>query len=322
MKRHAHTSPKLAHLSALLNVDPCYAVGVLERLWWFAATQAPRGDVGRWTDAQITLGIGSQLSPELLVSSLVGSGWLDGHGAHRLVIHDWEQHADQTVRRSQIVQRDGFIQSDPDWNLAETSGSLALSSEPAACRLPPEPEPAAIGDAAASQVGTSGTSRKTMPLYAAITIAYAMFRTEIAALRGGSSGLPAKPSKTSRVPISSLISRYPEEPPDQLVRDLVHGAWMYWMAVNKDADEATRRARLTVTTLCRASNSDKYLAHGRAERERKSIAQGSRRSRRVGEYTPPQRLTPAERAAANRGRAEFHEAMEKLKRGMTPPGEE
>lgn len=180
MKRQAHSSPKLAALTARLGLRKYQAVGLLEALWHFTATQAQRGDIGKWTDAQIAAAVDWEREPSELIQSLVDAGWIDRCLKHRLLIHDWADHADQTVQRSPIVREHGFavrsvsggrnpsdsLASDasatsddlaPDASTTSddlvpdastTSGPLdSQSPEPASCLLPPEPEPEPVARA-------------------------------------------------------------------------------------------------------------------------------------------------------------------------------
>lgn len=148
MLRHAFASPKLAALARKLGIERCHAVGVLEHLWYFTATQAPRGDVGRWTDEEIAAGIDWRGSPSDLVAALVSTRWLDACPGHRLLVHDWSEHCDQTVKRCPQVQKSGFAQlqtseplvshqraaPEPGIHTSGAQDSLSLS-------LSPEPEP-------------------------------------------------------------------------------------------------------------------------------------------------------------------------------------
>ena len=124
MLRHVHRSPKLDDLISRLELPRYAAKGILVSLWHFAATQAQRGNVGRWTDQQIAAAIDWRDDPEALIAALVASHWLDRCQEHRLVVHDWGVHCDQSVRRSPLVRAQGFAQVSPiDERL--TSDSLA-----------------------------------------------------------------------------------------------------------------------------------------------------------------------------------------------------
>ena len=81
--------------------------GLLERLWHFTATSAPRGDVGRFSDADIAVMAGWRGKPEVLIDALVTAGWLDRDDEFRLLVHDWSDHAPYYIKRN-IGRKGGF----------------------------------------------------------------------------------------------------------------------------------------------------------------------------------------------------------------------
>lgn len=99
MKRGTPEHPKVHALAAILNVQRYAAVGILESLWHFAQEYAPAGDIGRFSDDAISRWVCWDGASTVLVDALHSSGWVDRCQCHRLRIHDWPHHADQTVRR-------------------------------------------------------------------------------------------------------------------------------------------------------------------------------------------------------------------------------
>lgn len=99
MKRGTPEHPKVHQLAAALGVPKYAAVGILESLWHFAQEYAQDGAVGRYHDDAIARWIGWDGASTALVDGLVAAGWLDRCECHGLRVHDWKQHADQTVRR-------------------------------------------------------------------------------------------------------------------------------------------------------------------------------------------------------------------------------
>jgi len=73
-------------------------IGLLERLWHLAAEDAIRGDVGRFDDDTIAEACGWYLHSGVLIGSLLKCGWLDEHPEHRLLVHDWDDHAPRYVK--------------------------------------------------------------------------------------------------------------------------------------------------------------------------------------------------------------------------------
>lgn len=108
MKREATSKAKFQLLAA--DVGRLRAVGALESLWHFAATNAPRGDIGRkYADEQIELLIGWDGEPGALIAALVRHRWLDcADGDARLIVHDWSEHADEAVQRKLARSRSFF----------------------------------------------------------------------------------------------------------------------------------------------------------------------------------------------------------------------
>ena len=109
MKRGTPHHPKTLALAALLDVDRCTAVGILEGLFHWAGGYARRGDVGKHSDAAIASGVGSSIEAVRLVGALKESGWLDECPCHRLRVHDWPEHADQAVHKTAEVKKSGFL---------------------------------------------------------------------------------------------------------------------------------------------------------------------------------------------------------------------
>lgn len=100
MKRGTPEHFKTIRLATLLHCDRCEALGIVEALCnHFAPRSCPQGNVGRCTDDEIASGCYSSRDGAQLVQALVDSGWLDASEQHRLVIHDWPDHADEAVRK-------------------------------------------------------------------------------------------------------------------------------------------------------------------------------------------------------------------------------
>lgn len=109
MKRGTPRHPKTSDLAARLKIPHYSAVGLLELLWHFASEFARAGDVGRFSDGVISKALSWDGDSTMLVSCLVDAKWLDRCECHRLRIHDWPEHADQTVFRVLHAQGQGFL---------------------------------------------------------------------------------------------------------------------------------------------------------------------------------------------------------------------
>jgi 5-methylcytosine-specific restriction endonuclease McrA len=99
MKRAAADHPKIQRLQRRLSLTRFQAMGLLEAVWHFTGRYAPEGDIGRWADEEIAAWIEWTDAPEGLVEALVVCGWLDRDTTHRLLVHDWAEHADDPSRR-------------------------------------------------------------------------------------------------------------------------------------------------------------------------------------------------------------------------------
>ena len=97
MKRGTPRHPKTRALARALGVPLSHAVGILEMLWHFTSEYVPRGDIGRYADIDIAEEVAWSEDPGKLIEALVECGWLDRDDEHRLVVHDWAEHADDAV---------------------------------------------------------------------------------------------------------------------------------------------------------------------------------------------------------------------------------
>lgn len=73
------------------------AVGLLERMWHVTALDTPQGDIGRLDNEMIAELIGWFGDADVLVEMLIECQWLDACEPHRLVVHDWQDHAPRYV---------------------------------------------------------------------------------------------------------------------------------------------------------------------------------------------------------------------------------
>ena len=108
MKRGTPDHPKTKALAAILGLKRWQVVGLLESLWHFAGQYARRGNIGKWSNEEIAAAMEWEGNPGDLIAALVKSRWVDECTQYRLVIHDWHDHADQTIMRSDEVRKLGF----------------------------------------------------------------------------------------------------------------------------------------------------------------------------------------------------------------------
>lgn len=99
----------MQHLCALLNIYEPSAYGHLQLLWWWAETACPRGDVGRYSDQEIATAAQWIRRADLFVQALTEAEWLHPDTRHRLILHDWPEHAPRHVRAMLKRQKTSFL---------------------------------------------------------------------------------------------------------------------------------------------------------------------------------------------------------------------
>lgn len=138
MKRAATDHPKVANLADAIAAEHKHqrrfalliATGTLERLWHFTAKFTPQGDIGKRKDEEICRWVGWPIEDSsTLIRLLIQCEWLVNHPVHRLIVHDWGEHADDSVKK--MLQRKGLA-----FVCLDMSGHVSPSSLPE-----PEPEP-------------------------------------------------------------------------------------------------------------------------------------------------------------------------------------
>lgn len=112
-------------------------------LWHFTAEFCHAGDVGKYHNDSIAKHLCWDGDSSVLVSCLIDAGWLDRCECHRLRVHDWPDHADQTVQRVLAKRNQGFIQC-YDKTRMKLGSSQHKTSQPSPSPSPsPEPLPVA-----------------------------------------------------------------------------------------------------------------------------------------------------------------------------------
>jgi len=97
MKIDGLTHPKTKELAFTLGIPLPHAIGLLELMWAFVSQQTPQGNVGKWSNQVIAGEAGWQGDAEKFVAALISVGFLDENEEHRLVVHDWSDHAPNWV---------------------------------------------------------------------------------------------------------------------------------------------------------------------------------------------------------------------------------
>lgn len=132
--------PKFAALKATLSLRKYPALGILEALWHFTGKYTPQGNIGKFKDAEIEAWLEWDGESGALVSALVATGWLDTSTEHRLLVHDWQDHADATTKKQLGRSGKGFVQdSGHVRDVSRVNGKIAGPPEP-----DPEPVPVPV----------------------------------------------------------------------------------------------------------------------------------------------------------------------------------
>lgn len=97
MKHQTPGSMKFKKLARRLGLRAYEAAGLLELLWIATQKNAPRGDIGKFDNEEIAIELDWIGDADELVEALVDCGWLDCCERHRLIVHDWSQHAPRYV---------------------------------------------------------------------------------------------------------------------------------------------------------------------------------------------------------------------------------
>jgi len=138
VKLDALDHPKTLDLAARLEVELPTAIGHLELLWAFVAKKAPAGNLGKWPDGAIARACYWMGRPETFLQALRDSGFIDEVPVHRLIVHDWSEHAPRWVKAKLKTLGFGFADTTEPTVVATaepTTVATAVKSPPSA--LPP-----------------------------------------------------------------------------------------------------------------------------------------------------------------------------------------
>lgn len=113
MKRGTTGHWKILNLAMELKVEPYAAVGICCCMWEWVGNSLMTGNIGKADDAMIAHQIGWTKKPSILIDALVKVGLLDLHPEHRLVVHDWSEHADDGVHTWLVRRRLWFADGKP-----------------------------------------------------------------------------------------------------------------------------------------------------------------------------------------------------------------
>lgn len=89
---------KTKRLKRRLRLPMYQVAGILETLWHLAIESADEGDIGKFSNEDIAMGLEWEGDADELVGALIDSGFVDEDQERRLVIHDWFDHAPDYIK--------------------------------------------------------------------------------------------------------------------------------------------------------------------------------------------------------------------------------
>lgn len=165
MKRGTPEHPKMKRLCSILCKPNYVGVGILEAMWHLVARYTPDGAIGKLANSEIARAIDWRGNPDNLINALVASGWLETCSCHRLYVHDWKDHADQTVARVLANRKLEFVISHASIVLARCYDDPSLPKplslpEPKALPLDSETKPVSESSETFLQPSDDGSKPK------------------------------------------------------------------------------------------------------------------------------------------------------------------
>lgn len=93
MKTGTLDKMKFMVLKNRLQLPRYVVIGLLEGLWYLTATNAHTGDVGRFKNSEIAAWLEWPGDADQLIEAFCEAGFLETSEKHRLIVHDWCEHA-------------------------------------------------------------------------------------------------------------------------------------------------------------------------------------------------------------------------------------
>lgn len=78
--------PAVRHLAALLNIEICYVIGIVECLRLWARTYTKQGRIGKYSNFDIADHLEWDREPDELINALAACGWIRFDAEYRLVL--------------------------------------------------------------------------------------------------------------------------------------------------------------------------------------------------------------------------------------------
>lgn len=158
MKKGTDGKVKFKKLGRALNMGAWQIKGLLQSIWDFAASNAPAGDIGRFSNDDIALAIGYEGEITPIIEALIATEWLDEHPTHRLVIHHWPEHCEESIHSS-LARKRLFFADGTQPRLSKLSKTERSAAERAYKKI--ENHPADFGSARQPETAESGHKEPT-----------------------------------------------------------------------------------------------------------------------------------------------------------------
>lgn len=127
-KRAVIEHPKFARLKSCLKCNRATALGYLECLWHFTGRFTPQGDIGKFSDEEIEAWAEWDGEPGDLIHAFVECRWIDRDDVCRIIVHDWQDHADNATRMTLKRAQLDFTEPVPVGSTVETPLKQGVNS--------------------------------------------------------------------------------------------------------------------------------------------------------------------------------------------------
>ncbi|GAF77430.1 unnamed protein product, partial [marine sediment metagenome] len=128
MKRGTDLKLKFKLLQNRLGMSAWEVKGLLQSLWDFTAENAQTGDIGRYSDEEILIGL-EWTRDESPIPALVETHWLDECQKHRLVVHGWSEHCEDWVKKRVIRAKQEFADVEVNTPLSDNGGQRRTTAD-------------------------------------------------------------------------------------------------------------------------------------------------------------------------------------------------
>lgn len=212
MKRGAPDHPKMRRLARRLGLPHMAAVGCMEMLWHWAARYAQDGAIGRYDDDDIADALYWSEPAERLITALVESGFVDRDEQHRLVLHGWSEHCEDSVHATLARSRAWFADGSAP-NLAKLGKDERAEAE----SFYVVTNPAIPGD---SRPPPAAAGRQKSPALASASASAIAFTSPLPSVeegecRGGDAPADAAASPEPQLIVEVMPPEAEPEPPER-----------------------------------------------------------------------------------------------------------